>query len=185
MNAWVVFIAYQGVWFAAVIGAGRGLAWPGVVAAIAFVIWQLIRRPARRQALLMIALGLVLGMLVDGGGAALGRLHHAAPQWALPAGGAPLWILGLWACFALTFEQSLSFLCRRPWLALVFGAIGGPMAYWGAERGWQAVHFGAPLWASLLWLAVGWALATSIFAWTLRHLQPQQASNNGIRGETL
>ncbi|WP_305803961.1 DUF2878 domain-containing protein [Stenotrophomonas sp. YIM B06876] len=185
MNAWVVFVAYQLVWFAAVIGAGHGLAWPGAVAAITFVVWQLLRRAARGQALLMVTLGIVLGLLVDGGAAMAGLLHYAAADRALPAGGAPLWILGLWACFALTFEQSLAFLCRRPWLALAFGAVGGPLAYWGAQRGWQAVQFGTPLWAPLLWLAVGWALATSMFAWTLRRLQPQLASNTGKRGETL
>ena len=31
MSFWLSLIGYQTVWFAAVIGAGHGLAWPGVV----------------------------------------------------------------------------------------------------------------------------------------------------------
>ncbi|MCV6801485.1 DUF2878 family protein, partial [Achromobacter ruhlandii] len=36
MRFWANLIGYQIVWFSAVIGAGQGLAWPGVVAATLF-----------------------------------------------------------------------------------------------------------------------------------------------------
>ena len=41
MRFWANLIGYQLVWFSAVIGAGRGLAWPGVAAAGVFVAAQL------------------------------------------------------------------------------------------------------------------------------------------------
>ena len=44
-------------------------------------------------------------------------------------------------------------------LACAVGAIGGPLAYWGAARGWQAVQFEPPAWRATAALAAGWALA--------------------------
>lgn len=41
MKFWVSLIGYQLVWFAAVIGASRGLAWPGVLGMLVFATSQL------------------------------------------------------------------------------------------------------------------------------------------------
>jgi hypothetical protein len=47
---------------------------------------------------------------------------------------------------------------------LLLGAIGGPLAYLGASRGWHVTAFVEPLWPALLWLAAGWGLATPLLA---------------------
>ena len=62
----------------------------------------------------------------------------------------------------------LGYLHRRPWLAALFGAIGGPLAYLGAARGWDVVQFAQPQWHSLLALAAGWAVAMPLLAWLAR-----------------
>lgn len=170
MKAWPCLLGYQLVWLAAITGAGRGIAWPGLAAAALFLGWQLASRHPRRNVLAMMGLGFVLGCVVDGALSASGAVEFSAADWTLPGGGAPLWILALWACFAVTIEHGMSFLLSRPWLGMVFGAIGGPVAYLGAERGWQAVHFLDPRWQPLLGLAVGWALAVPLMTLAARQL---------------
>lgn len=166
------FIGYQAVWFAAVIGAGTGLWWPGLAAAAAFVAWQLRVSVQRGADVRLLGVALLCGCVVDGGLSASGLARYAAPEPALPAGGAPLWILALWASFSLTLNSSLGYLRGRPILALTLGAAGGPLAYAGAARGWQALAFEAPAWRGLAWLACGWAVAMPLLAalarrWTL------------------
>lgn len=166
MSFWANLIGYQIVWFCAVIGAGRGLWWPGVIAAAIFIPlhFAFARQDRRGRAtdfgLLLIAL--LAGAALDGAIAISELGRYAANEVALPSGGAPLWILSMWASFALTLRHSMTFLLGRPILALVFGAVGGPVAYLGAARGWQAIVFAEPRWMALGLLAIGWGLAISL-----------------------
>lgn len=161
---WGNLLGYQASWFIAVIGAGRGLWWPGVVAALAFVAWQSAIAVDRRRMFAVLAVALFVGAIIDGALAYGGMLRYAAATPSLPAGGAPLWILGLWLAFAVTLQRSLAFLQRGRWLAAAFGAIGAPLAYLGAAHGWEAVVFAAPSWPALLALAGAWALALPLLA---------------------
>ena len=167
MKFWISLIAYQLVWFAAVIGASHGRAWPGVMAMLVYVAGQLLVSRQRRADLRLIPLALVLGSLLDGALAWSGLARYAAP-WP-SAMLAPAWILALWISFALTFTQSLAWLQQRPVLAVLLGAIGGPLAYLGAARGWHVVSFAAPSWRGVLVLGIGWAVATPLLARLARH----------------
>lgn len=168
MKFWSNVVGYQIVWFSAVIGAGRGLWWPACAAAAAFMLLHFAfahRSHAGRVAdLKLMAVALAIGLLLDGGLAASGLAHYAADGVSLPPGGAPLWLLAIWASFALTLRHSMTFLSGRPLVALLFGAIGGPLAYLGAARGWQAIAFDEPRWPALLALAVGWGIAMPLLA---------------------
>lgn len=155
MSFWITLIAYEAVWFSSVIGAGRGQAWPALLAVALFAVWRLSVSTSRGVELRLLGVALVLGLLVDGVLARSGLLVYAA---AWPAGMAPAWILALWLAFALTVVPLFGYLQGRPWLATAFGAIGGPLAYLGAARGWQAVSFTPPAWHALLWLALGWGI---------------------------
>jgi len=160
---WCNLVGYQIVWFSAVIGASRGLWWSGVVAAGTFAILHLaLVRQTRTQRVVdirLMAVAIGCGLLMDGSLSLSGLAHYAASDIALPSGGAPLWILSMWAAFALTLRHSMTFLLNRTLLAAVFGGIGGPLAYLGASRGWQAIDFAEPRWAALLTLAIGWGIA--------------------------
>ena len=100
---------------------------------------------------------LLIGAVVDGMAAATGWLRYASPSPACPPGGAPVWILMLWACFATTINRSLSVLRERRWLGALLGGLGAPMAYLAAARGWGAVQLS--LWPGAAWIAASWALA--------------------------
>ncbi|MEO6801374.1 MAG: DUF2878 domain-containing protein [Rhodanobacter sp.] len=166
MNFWLSLIGYQLVWFAAVIGASHGLAWPGVLGMLVYAAAQLLLARNYRVDLSLMATALVFGFLLDGTLIRTGIASYAA-AWSNDAI-APAWILALWMTFALTFTQSLRYLQRRLWLAALLGLVGGPLAYLGAARGWHVVNFADPAWRGPLVLAIGWALATPALAWLAR-----------------
>jgi hypothetical protein len=151
-------VGYQAVWFAAVIGAGRGLWWPAVAAAGVFVATQLALSDRRAAELKLVGAALLTGVLLDGTLAFSGLARFAADGVALPPGGAPVWILAIWAAFAVTLRHSMGFMMERPVAAMLLGAIGGPLAYAAAGRGFAAVSF-PQMTQAMLVLAVGWALA--------------------------
>ncbi|MBS0579104.1 MAG: DUF2878 domain-containing protein [Proteobacteria bacterium] len=177
MSALFNFAGYQAVWLVAVLGAGRGLAWPGLLASAAFAGAQLALSATRAADARLVAVALLAGVLIDGALAASGLLTYAAPRPALPPGGAPVWILALWVAFALTLNHSLSWLKGRPGLAVTLGILGGPFAYWGAQRLSGAVSPQAPAWRAGMALAVGWAAAM----WFLTRLAARwQPPSTGI-----
>jgi hypothetical protein len=166
MKFWASLVGYQLVWFCAVIGASRGLAWPGVIGMLVFAACQLGLAQHYKADVSLIVVAIAMGFLLDGGLIRAGWACYAAPWPSTTL--APAWILALWATFALTFTQSLAYLQTRLWLAALLGAIGGPLAYLGAARGWHVVTFADPSWHALLWLSMGWALATPALAWLAR-----------------
>lgn len=149
-------VFYEAVWFASVIGAQHGMSWLAVTAVLLFATWRWLVSPARRTECRLVAVALLLGFLFESLLVRSGMVTYAAP-W--PAGMAPAWILALWAAFALTIVPLFGYLHTQPGLAAAFGALGGPLAYLGAARGWDAVHFTPPAWHALLALAFGWGLA--------------------------
>lgn len=167
MNTWINFVGYELVWFCAVISAGEGHAWPGVVAALLFALWQCSVSRQRGSDLRLIAVAVIFGLLVDGGLGASGLASYAS-AWPV-AWLAPAWILALWLAFALTLNHTLTFLQRHPWCAVVLGAAGGPLAYSAASRGWHVVNFVQPAWRALVYLAIAWAVAM----WVLSRLAHQ------------
>jgi len=162
MRALANFLGYQIVWFIAVIGAGRGLAWPALAALAVFAAWQLALSHAPRADLKLLSRALMLGAVLDGALSLGGLLHYAAPSPAAPPGGAPLWILALWGAFALTLNHSLAWLRKRRLTATLLGAAGGPLAYLAAARVSQAVSFSSPPTEAIAALAVGWGVALFI-----------------------
>ena len=176
MKFWITLAAYELAWLVAVDGAGRGHAWPGVLAVAAFAGWRLAVSRSRGVDVRLAVVALALGLLLESVWTGTGLLQYAAP-WPRPA--APAWLLALWVAFALTVVPLFGYLHARPWLAAALGAIGGPLAYLGAARGWHALAMATPAWHALLALAAGWALATPLLVslarrWLLR--SPRQVA---------
>lgn len=169
MARWINLVGYQLVWLAAVIGAARAQPMLGVATAAIFVVAQLLVSRSRKADAMAMLLALVLGMAIDGGLQASGLLRYASPQ---PGLFAPVWILAIWAAFALTLNHSLAFLHGRAGLATLLGAIGAPLAYVGAARGSGVVAFTQPAWLGLLAVALGWALA--MYAFELLRTRPDR-----------
>lgn len=180
-------VAYQLVWFATVLGAGRGLWWPGPLAALAFLALHLgvfVRDGAgRRRELALAVAAVACGLVIDGVLSGSGAIVFAAAAPALPAGGAPLWMLTLWAAFALTLRHSLRAVTARPLLAATLGTIGGPLAYLGAARATDALSFAEPRGMTLVMLAAGWCLALGLLALLAsRHAGASPAARSTLAG---
>jgi hypothetical protein len=158
------FAAYQAVWFAVVASAGHGRVALGMAAAALFAAVQLTLSRRRLADARLMAAAVSLGIVIDGALKYFGWLRYASPEPALPPHGAPLWILCLWAAFALTLTRSLAWLVRRPWLAALLGALGGPLAYVSAARGFAAVELAPPVVRDLGGLALGWGGALLLLA---------------------
>lgn len=160
MARWINIAGYQLVWLASVIGAARAHPWLGVTAAGVFVSLQGYASLNRRADVRALVLALVLGVAIDGGLSVSGLLRYAQPQ---PAAFAPLWILAIWAAFALTLNHSLAFLSGRPVLAVALGAVGAPLAYLAAARGFGVITFAEPAWKGFVALGSAWAIAMYLF----------------------
>lgn len=160
---------FQVVWFSAVIGAAQGVAWAGPLAACVFCALVLGLGGRAREDLGVLAVALPLGFVMDTLWVRLGWLSFASPS---PEGFAPFWILAMWAGFALTINHSLSRLRDMPWAAVALGAIGGPLAYAAAARGFGAASFtGDSTWA-LAGIGLGWAMAMPLLYLAPRRLRP-------------
>ena len=164
-------ILFQLTWMAAVGGAGQGLWWPGLVMLVVFAGWHLATTPWLRQDLVLFAGVTLGGFAVDTLLLQLGVLRYATP---VPSAAvAPIWIVVLWAAFALTLNHSMRFLRGKAALGVLFGLLGGPLAYWVAAKVWGAAEFGMADWQSLLCLGLAWAILTPLLmAWAVK-LVPQ------------
>ncbi len=152
-------IGFQLVWLVTVAGAGMGLWWPGLVVLALFATWQIGCSHCPKADLKLAAVAVAVGLLVDSAWIWLGLLHFATPlPWTSLA---PIWILVLWAGFALTLNHSLAGLRPYPALAVAFGALGGPLAYWFAASTWKAATIAEGPWPYVA-IGLAWALMTPV-----------------------
>jgi hypothetical protein len=161
---------YEAGWFACVLAAASGrpaLALAAVLLSAAAHLLLVVDRP-RELALMMIAA--VVGVIVDSATVRLGVLRFASPHG--PEGFAPVWVVGMWAQFAILFHFCLDWLSGRYWLSVLLGAVGGPLSFVaGARIG--AVDVLPPVGRSLAILAVFWALALPTLLVCADRLRPR------------
>lgn len=162
-------VGFQLVWMASVWGAANAMWWLGPLAVAMFATAHFGFRQAVEGDLKLIAWALLIGALVDTAFAASGVLRYASPVPRVEL--APLWILSMWIGFALTLNHSMAFLRGKLWLQILFGALGGPVAYLIAGRVWGAVTFGTTLTNVILLLALAWGIVTPLLLFLANHKQ--------------
>lgn len=163
----VSFLAFQGAWFACVLGAARGRPDLGVAAALLVCGVQLALSAARREDLVLTSAAVALGLIWDTAMLRFGVVDYAAPG---PLHGwAPSWILALWVLFAMLLRGPLQWLHGRTMLAALLGGVGGPLSYLAAVR------LGAGTFRNMeeaMWvLGLGWAVMTPLLVELARRLQ--------------
>ena len=143
VGGWVAPIAniaaFQLGWFACVLGGSMAGGLVAVMILAAHLRW--LGRPGEWRLLAGFA---VLGLLIDGSLALLGGFGFAGAEEGLALAGAgagpllalplPAWLWLLWPLFATLPRHSLSWLWRRPWLAMLGGATSGPLSYLAGAR---------------------------------------------------
>ncbi len=152
------FIAFQFGWFACVLGAAWGLPWVGTGIALVIIAWHLLRASQPRRELVTVLAAAGIGALWESLLITVGWIQY--PNGMLLANTAPHWMVALWMLFATTLNVSLGWLKRSLLLGSAFGAVGGPLAYFGGAKLGALVFVDQT--AALVALAVGWALATPL-----------------------
>ena len=154
MNPLVNIAFNQVVWFLCILGGNAG-----AVFALPFLLGNILLSPCRRADGQMVALLLTIGIVVDGILQAVGFITFKSPGFPIP-----LWLAVVWAALAFLPHHSLSWMKKRPLLSALFGALGGPLAYWAGVR-LGAASFHLPLLSSLGLMAAIWALLWTTVMW--------------------
>lgn len=165
----------QVIWFLCVL-VGNG----GVVFALPLLVANILLSRQRQADLRLMAILLATGVGIDG-------TLQASGFFSFRHGGVPipLWLAVVWLALAALPHHSLKWMQGRPWLSALFGALGGPLAYWaGVRLGAAAFHL--PLIPSLALLAVIWAClwvaVMHLAQWQLRHHETQHSSSGRRSG---
>lgn len=150
------FLLFQIGWFSCVWSAAQNTPWVGVMAVIMISAYHIASSVQPRQELTLLGFAALIGLiwesflvwqgfLVFTSGMILGEM-------------APYWIVFIWVLFATTLNVSLRWLKDRLFLSVIFGVIGGPLAYLaGASLG--AVEMPDQT-VSLTLIGIGWAVLT-------------------------
>ena len=148
------FVIFQVLWFAAVLGGAWGQPWAGplVLLPVAAIHLWMTPRPAVEIRLVLAAA--LIGGVWDSVLVATGLLVYDGGQLA-PAM-APLWIVSLWAGFAMTMNVSMRWMRDRRVLGALLGATVAPISFFGGAR-LGAVSMPDPVAAGAA-LAVGWSI---------------------------
>jgi len=136
----------QVIWFLCVLG-GNG----GVIFALPLLVVNILLSRHRQADLRLMAILLAIGTGIDGILQASGFFSFRHPGVPIP-----LWLAVIWLALAALPHHSLQWMKGRPWLCALFGALGGPLAYWAGVR-LDAATFHLPLIPSLALLSVIWA----------------------------
>ncbi len=152
------FILFQIGWFACVLSGASNQAWIGVSIAGFIIAFHLFRAQQKQKELWLISSAMVIGAIWDSLLVYQGWLSYTSGT--LIAHTAPYWIIVMWGLFATTLNLSLRWLKGKTQLAIVFGAIAGPLAYYAGQK-LGAVQFVEPV-PAFIALAIGWAIFTPL-----------------------
>ncbi|MDA0207322.1 MAG: DUF2878 domain-containing protein [Acidobacteria bacterium] len=128
MNKVLNFAAFQAGWFACILGAANGMPWLGPIVVAAFLAAMLVTRRDRGAFTLRMTGAAGIGFIADTVLLRMGILDFGNDAFS------PLWMTALWPNLAATLDSSLGWLSGRYFLAALFGAVGGPLAYYAGAR---------------------------------------------------
>jgi len=154
-------VLYQSLWFALLTGNSWGIpAFAFIVIVFGVIIHGLVLRPIAHEWRFIGIVGMY-GFAHDTLLASVGAFQFGGGSfkpWLCP-----VWLVGVWILFGTTFFHSLSLLESKPYIAVLLGAIGGPLAYLGGSKisNGQIIFPDAPL-VSLIALAIAWGVSVPL-----------------------
>ena len=153
-------VSHQAAWWACVLWMG----WLGPATMAIFLIAHLvITRDHFHREVAVIACSTLVGLVLDNLLSASGMVTYVGD---LLAGRSPIWLVSIWAGFGATLHHSQHVLVRSRSAALMTGALGGPLAYWGGEKLERLSVVGVEGWLAV---AVLWTIALLILHSIVRH----------------
>jgi len=151
-------VAFDALWTLAMFGAGKPWWWAAPALIVLSTVGQLRLSPSSCREACVILAGAFFGTSLDWLGASLGWFHFSSGSRAQFL----IMFFMLWVNFGTTLRPSLRWMWRRPLLAGVLGAIGGPVAYWVGSR-IGAITLAEPEWRGLVWVAVQYGIALPVW----------------------
>lgn len=154
-------VIFDVAWFSSVVGGAREMPWLGPLAVLVALIFHL--RAARNptEEVLLILSCAIIGASFDSFLVASGWVTYKVGLFSNYL--APYWIITMWMLFATTLNVSMRWLRGKPWLAALFGLVGGPITYLTGEKLGGIVLGNQP--AALVALAIGWAIMMPVLMW--------------------
>jgi hypothetical protein len=151
----VSFLAFNALWFVAVIGREQWIVLSGVLLLLQFVYSVGVAKVSWTLVLRLFAVGVLLEAIVI----SLGVIHFEGGYF-------PLWLVMLWLGFSSMAPVALDWLTPRPILALLAGVVSGPLSYLAG------IKFGAAHVDSLPLMIVGyavlWGLMMTYFVFAMK-----------------
>ena len=120
-------ILFKIVYALSLTGVSIGFPWLGAVGLLGFFVWHYKTSRHATADFILVAIAVILGAAVDTINIHAGVLSYEE-HWPSESF-APLWIMVLWANFALIMNGALRWLQKRYVLAAFIGAIIGPLGY--------------------------------------------------------
>ncbi len=159
----IYLLAFQAFWLACICYGSVGQGWPLVILALvaASIHFQFAEGWG---AALPLVLSVMLGVVSDQLAYVIGWIsfpHHVGNKAFIP-----LWMAALWLGFSTSLNVNFAWLRQYPRVAVLFGLLGGPAAYWGAQ-GLGAVVLTHPWWSSV-WVGVSWGILMPLLLWLRR-----------------
>jgi hypothetical protein len=165
-NPVINFVLFQIGWFACVLGGAHNYPAIGSFVALFIIACHLFFANEWYLELLLVISAMILGFAWDSYLVYQKWISYSHGQFSPDT--APYWIVVMWGLFTTTLNVSLNWLKTRLVYSVMFGAIGGPLAYYaGARLG--ALEFTAPT-NALIALSVGWAIFTPVLLHLTNHL---------------
>jgi hypothetical protein len=155
-------LLFKLVWALSLAGVVLGYAWLGLTALLAFSAWHAYASPSVKADFFVVGVAVLIGLVLDTLYVQNGLIEYNGQL--LWSGAAPLWILALWANFALTMNGCLTWLRERKLLAAGLALVCGPLSYYGGIALGTATITGD---SSILFASIGlaWAIAVPFLLW--------------------
>jgi hypothetical protein len=173
----VNFIGFQIGWFACVLGAANDKELLGMIIALGIVIYHVVAQVDSINELKLVLVAVVIGLFwetwVLSSSILLYPSHPEASFWA------PYWLIMMWALFATTINLSMGWLKGRWLLAMLMGAIFGPLAFVAGEKLGAVVFLDSTL--SMITLAIGWGLLMPLLLWLAERINHNFNSQENAR----
>ena len=160
-------VFFKIVWAVSLAGVVLGYAWAGLATLMAFLAWHARTAPTARADFVLAMVAVVLGLFLDTLYVRAGLIAYEGELFWSNA--APLWILALWANFALTMNGCLGWLRQRRWLAAALALVCGPLSYYGGIAVGTATVTGEQ-WQLFGAIGLAWAIALPLLLWLAERL---------------
>ena len=155
MNGMLINLSlFKAGWLAAVFSAAASLPVIGTAVIAIAALVHIGRSKNRQHEIRLLMLAAAIGLAWESGLVSAGIVQYGTST--LVPGLAPYWIVAMWVLFATTLNVGMRWLQKSTVVAVLVGAIGGPMSFLAGEKA-GAVTFSNTS-TALFVIGLGWAV---------------------------